>query len=118
MRSEALVLGILIAVDLFLAFIPAAVASSKGRSFWGFWAFGLIFFVPALVTALVISIPNFPVGSIVKVRRSINLKNGERLPAGTMAKVRDRDIIDGVSVVQVESGMGLHWISRKSVKPA
>ena len=42
-------------VNAGLALIPAAIAQSKGRSFFGYWVFGLFFFVIALVVALVIS---------------------------------------------------------------
>ena len=42
-------------VNVGLALIPAAIAQSKGRSFFGYWVFGLFFFVIALVVALVIS---------------------------------------------------------------
>jgi hypothetical protein len=38
-----------------LALIPASIAQKKGRSFAGFWVFGLFFFVIALVVALLIS---------------------------------------------------------------
>jgi hypothetical protein len=36
-----------------LAFIPAAIAGNKGYSLGAFYAFGLFFFVPALIVALV-----------------------------------------------------------------
>jgi len=42
-------------VNAGLALIPAAIAQSKGRSFFGYWVFGLFFFVIALVVALVVS---------------------------------------------------------------
>jgi hypothetical protein len=37
-----------------LAFIPAAIASNKGHSGVGFYFFGLFFFLPALIVALLI----------------------------------------------------------------
>jgi len=42
-------------VNAGLALIPAAIAQGKGRSFFGYWVFGLFFFVIALVVALVVS---------------------------------------------------------------
>lgn len=41
-----------------LAFIPASIASRKGRSAGGFWIFGFFFLVPALIVALVINEPD------------------------------------------------------------
>jgi hypothetical protein len=38
-----------------LALIPARIASKKGRSAVGFYIFGVLFFLPALIVALVIS---------------------------------------------------------------
>ena len=46
-----------------LAFIPANLAKNKGYSYGGFYAFGLFFFLPALIVALVIedkSVPRSP----------------------------------------------------------
>jgi predicted RNA-binding Zn-ribbon protein involved in translation (DUF1610 family) len=37
-----------------LAFIPAKIASDKGYSFGGFYAFGFFFFLPALIVAAVL----------------------------------------------------------------
>ena len=48
---------IIIAASLVLGFalIPAIVGDAKGRSFLGFFLFGLFLFLPALITALIIS---------------------------------------------------------------
>lgn len=37
-----------------LSVIPGAIAHSKGRSFFGWWFLGLLCFLPALITAIVI----------------------------------------------------------------
>ena len=53
-RSSGLVaLGVFLALSL--PSIPALVARSKGRSALGFYLFGLACWLPALVTALIIS---------------------------------------------------------------
>src|SRR5689334_9182700 len=44
-----------IAIGVGLAFIPAAIASGKGRSFGLFFVFGFFCFLPALIVAIVIS---------------------------------------------------------------
>jgi len=36
------------------AFIPAFIADNKGRSFWDYWLFALVFFLPALIVALLV----------------------------------------------------------------
>ena len=41
-----------------LAFIPASIASGKGYSFGGFYAFGFFFFLPALIVSLVLDDKN------------------------------------------------------------
>lgn len=38
-----------------LALIPAIIARGKGRSFVGFWLFGVFFFLIALIVSLVIT---------------------------------------------------------------
>jgi len=45
---------VLLVVVLWIGFacIPASIASSKGRTFFGYWLFGLFFFLPALVVVL------------------------------------------------------------------
>lgn len=43
-----------ILVALVLGVIPAIIAQSKGRSFWGWWIYGSLIFIVALVHALVI----------------------------------------------------------------
>ena len=40
-------------ISAFFAFIPAAIASRKGRSFGGFWFYGFLIFPIALIHALV-----------------------------------------------------------------
>jgi len=35
-----------------LALIPGFIAKSRGRSFWGFWFLGMLFFFPGLFFAL------------------------------------------------------------------
>jgi hypothetical protein len=62
--------GIFFAVMLLnaaLALIPASIAAKKGRSFWGFWLFGLFFLVVALAVALLISDVS-QIGSQARVR--------------------------------------------------
>ena len=39
---------------LVLGLIPAIIAQSKGRSFWGWWIYGALLFIVALVHSLVI----------------------------------------------------------------
>ena len=45
---------ILLGVLALLALIPANIAQNKGYSFGGYWLFGVCFFLPALIVALVI----------------------------------------------------------------
>lgn len=45
---------VMLVLLIFLAVIPANIAQGKGYSFWGYYFFGLCFFLPALVVALVI----------------------------------------------------------------
>ena len=39
---------------LLLGLIPAFIAKKKGRNFWGWWLFGIILFIIALIAAIVI----------------------------------------------------------------
>jgi hypothetical protein len=51
------------AISAALACIPASIASNKGRSFAGFWLFGLFALVIAIAVALLISDESRPRGS-------------------------------------------------------
>ncbi len=53
--ENVITLGFVTLAWLALALIPARIAARKSRSAVGFYFFGLLFFVPALVTALLIS---------------------------------------------------------------
>lgn len=55
MGPEWIVLFVLLAIPAFLALIPASIAGNKGYSKGGFWLFGLLLFLPALIVAIVIS---------------------------------------------------------------
>lgn len=44
----------LLILDLLLAIIPARIARNKGYSFAGFYIFGVVLFIAALIVALVI----------------------------------------------------------------
>jgi hypothetical protein len=44
--------ALLVLAWLGLACIPGSIAESKGRPFFGYWLFGLFFFLPALIVAL------------------------------------------------------------------
>lgn len=46
------IISILVAIGL--AFIPAQIAEKKGYSKIAFWIFGLFFFLPALIVALIL----------------------------------------------------------------
>lgn len=46
---------LMVFVSVALAFIPANMARKKGYSYGGFWLFGFLCFLPALIVALVIS---------------------------------------------------------------
>lgn len=48
-----IIVAVLIVADLALAIIPARIAKKKGYSAVGFYFFGLFFFLPALIVALV-----------------------------------------------------------------
>lgn len=52
--APALTLMIVIILLLLLAKIPASIAKKKGYSYGGFFLFGLLFFLPALVVALLV----------------------------------------------------------------
>ena len=51
---ELSVLAVMIASFFLLAIIPAKIAAKKGYSFGGFYAFGVFFWLIALIVALVI----------------------------------------------------------------
>ena len=53
-NSNQVLLVIAIAIVV-LPIIPTWIAVGKGRSAFGFYLFGLCFFLPALITALIIS---------------------------------------------------------------
>jgi hypothetical protein len=55
---------LLLVGGLLLPLIPASIAKDKGHSAVGFYFFGLLFFLPALIVALVIQ-PQRPVGESV-----------------------------------------------------
>jgi hypothetical protein len=42
-------------IPLLLGFIPAVIASNKGRSFMGWYIYGVLLFIVALIHSLVIS---------------------------------------------------------------
>lgn len=111
---------ILVGAGLFLAFIPAYIAAYRGRSFWAFWVFGLLLFVPALIVALVLQRPTVPrQGDIVTTVRRVNLDFGQVLQRGWTSKVIATDVIDGTAVVQVVGPTGAsHWIAAAVVRPS
>ena len=41
-------------VTLLMCDLAGGVARAKGRSYWGFFAFGLLLWFPALITALLL----------------------------------------------------------------
>jgi ribosomal protein L40E len=45
----------LISLTIVIGFLPAIIAGRKGQNFLGWWLFGVAFFVPALVVALLIN---------------------------------------------------------------
>jgi hypothetical protein len=106
------ILVLILAGWLGLAYIPARIAASKGRSFVGFYIGGLFCFFPALIVALSISKPEIGTGDIVRLSRSVQLDDGQWLPLGLAAKVLDVDVIDGEPVALVKGSSGsTHWIS-------
>jgi hypothetical protein len=118
-NHAVLVLIVAIGAALLLALIPGAIARSKGHSFLGFYFFGLFFFLPALIVALVIRQDNVRTGDVVKLRKMVNLNNGDRLPAGWASKALDVDVINGTPVVQIVGPTGsLHWVDKKRLKTA
>lgn len=44
-------------VTLLLCDLSGGIARTKGHSYWGFFAFGLLLWFPALITALVLPAP-------------------------------------------------------------
>lgn len=50
MNLSPITILILICLKLALAFIPANMAKKKGYSYWGFFAFGAVAFLPAALT--------------------------------------------------------------------
>ena len=102
-----------------LAIIPAVVAHNKGRSFWWFFIFGLLFFLLALIVALVLKPRAFNAGDIVKVSGDVQLTDGGKIPAGWVSKALATDVIDGTYVVQITGPSGAtHWVGRGALKPA
>lgn len=47
-------IGVFLLVAVGLGFIPAAIASGKGRSFLGWWIFGVLLWIIALPCAILI----------------------------------------------------------------
>lgn len=112
----ALILVGLVAGWLGLAYVPARIAASKGRSFVGFYIAGLFCFFPALIVAMAVSRPTIREGDIVRVTRRVDLDGGATIPHGYAAKVLEVDVIDGKPVVLVKGPAGSsHWISMKAV---
>lgn len=113
---EVIVLIGLLMVWLALAYVPARIACSKGRSFVGFYIAGLFCFFPALIVAMAVSRPNIREGDIVRVTRRVDLDGGATIPQGYATKVLDVDVIDGEPVALVKGPAGSsHWISMKAV---
>lgn len=50
----AAMLGILVVALIVLAFIPSVIAARKGHSPLGYYLFGLVLFVPALIVVLLV----------------------------------------------------------------
>lgn len=106
------VLLMILAVWVGLAYIPARIADSKGRSFVGFLIGGLFCFFPALIVAMSMKKPEIRAGDIVRLSTSVQLDDGTSLPQGLAAKVLDVDVIDGEPVALVRGPSGSsHWIS-------
>ena len=73
-------------VNAALALIPAAIAASKGRSGFGYWVFGLFFFVIALIVALVVSDESRPRDAAVTRPTRVQCPRcAELVAAGAMA---------------------------------
>lgn len=50
MNLSATTIIIVVGLKIALAFIPANMAKKKGYSFWGFFAFGALAFLPSAIT--------------------------------------------------------------------
>jgi hypothetical protein len=107
-----MILLIIPAVWLALAYIPARIAASKGRSFVGFYFAGLFCFFPAFIVAMAMSRPSVREGDIVTLSRRVELEGGAVIPAGYAAKALDVDVIDGEPVVLIKGPSGArHWVA-------
>ena len=57
-------------LTLLLCDLAGAVAREKGRSYWAFFAFGLLLWFPALITALLLPDRSAPAGAAPAPRRA------------------------------------------------
>jgi len=117
--EATIVVGVILAVVV--ALIAPTIATRKGYSFAGFLILSLVAWPIALVAALVLTprSTGVGVGDIVKVRDSVVLKGGGRIPARHTSKVLGLDVIDGHAVVQVTAPDGSpRWIAKSNVVPA
>lgn len=67
---------IMIIVLPFLALIPANIADKKGHSFAGFWVYGVLFFVLALIHAWMLDVDDLELE-----RRALMSKTNRKCPA-------------------------------------
>ncbi len=113
------ILAAVVIADVLMALIPAMIARRKGRSALGFWLFGLVSFLPALVVAMVISKPVIRTGDLVKLKRDISLDNGTTIYRGWASKAHELDVIDGTAVVRILGPAGTaHWVAKDALRTA
>jgi hypothetical protein len=115
----AVVALLVIFVAFVLPIIPARLARNKGRSFWGFYFFGMLFLIPSLIACALLGPKSFAEGDVVKLSINVKLTKGGTVPAGWVSKVLATDVIDGNYVLEITdpSGEGI-WVGRGALKQA
>ncbi len=114
------VVVMVVGVIWLLGWIPGSIAARKGRSFWVFFVFGLLFFLPTLIVALCLrGSVGVREGDLVKVGGKVTCADGTTIASGWTSKVVDVNVVRGAPAVQITGPSGsLHWVMKSKVRPA
>lgn len=104
---------------IIMAAICGAIANSKGRSFLGYFVFGLIIWPVALIALMLSSNSG---GGIIEqgrpavARRDIALDDGTVITKGTALIAGELSVREGVHVSQIEHDGGTYWIRSAAMR--